>query len=180
MTRHVVETRTHLSRSNFNKCNIYKLHGLTFVGLEVAELDNHVTIVVNCNGVFYPAELCCKSNIIQCYCVDITLEFNHWNCFCEAWRVCILCTGIVLNSAVLYCEKYYITILLGFLIICEYLREDFFVQLMNWETWKRCFNICGNMHLKHSAQTFEQPILPFLVDCVIGEGKQDKFNKNRS
>ena len=45
---------------------------------------------------------------------------------------------------------------------------------------KKCFNICGNMHLKQSAQRFEQPLIPFVVDYIIGEGKQDTFNKNRS
>jgi hypothetical protein len=52
-----VETRTHLSRSNFNKYKTCKLHGLTLVGLGVAVLVNEVTIVVNCCGVAYTVKL---------------------------------------------------------------------------------------------------------------------------
>jgi hypothetical protein len=52
-TRLVVETRNHLSRSNFNKYKIYKMHGLTLVGLGAAVLVNEVTIVVNCYSVAY-------------------------------------------------------------------------------------------------------------------------------
>jgi hypothetical protein len=56
-TRLFVETRTHLSRSNFNKYKIYKLHGLTLVGLGAAVLVNEVMIVVNCCGVAYTVKL---------------------------------------------------------------------------------------------------------------------------
>jgi hypothetical protein len=52
-----VETRTNLSRSNFNKYKIYKLHGLTLVGLGAAVLVNEVTIVVNVYGVAYTVKL---------------------------------------------------------------------------------------------------------------------------
>jgi hypothetical protein len=52
-----VETSTHLSRSKFNKYKIYKLHGLTIVGLGVVVLVNEVTFVVNCYGVAYTMKL---------------------------------------------------------------------------------------------------------------------------
>jgi len=79
--RQVVETRTHLSLSNCNKCKIYKLHGLTLVGVGLAVLVNEVTIVVNCYGVVSPSQECCKSDVSEWYCVDITLEFKYWNYF---------------------------------------------------------------------------------------------------
>jgi len=79
--RHVVETRTHLLRSNCNKFKIYKLHELTLVGLGEAVLVNEVTIVVNCYGVGSPSPECCKNDLIECYCVVITLEFKYMNCF---------------------------------------------------------------------------------------------------
>jgi len=78
-TRHAVETRTHLSGSNCNKCKIYKLHGLTFVGLGETELVNQVKIVVNCYWVVSASQECCKIEVSECNCVDITLQFKYWN-----------------------------------------------------------------------------------------------------
>jgi len=59
---------------------------LTLVGLGESVLVNEVTIVVNCYGVVSPSQDCCKSDLHECYCVDITLEFKYWNNFCEARR----------------------------------------------------------------------------------------------
>ena len=55
-----VETRTHFTSQNFNKCKIYKLHGLTFVGLGEAEIVNEVTIAVNCYGVVSSIKIAAK------------------------------------------------------------------------------------------------------------------------
>jgi hypothetical protein len=70
-----------LSRSNFNKCKIYKLHGLTLVELGEVVRVNEVTIVVNCYGVAMSVQDCCKSDVSECNCVDIKLEFKYWNYF---------------------------------------------------------------------------------------------------
>jgi hypothetical protein len=80
-TRHVVETRTHLLLSNCNKCKIYKLYGLTFVGLVEAVIGNDETIVVKGLGVVSHSQVCCKSDVSEFYCVHITLECNYWNYF---------------------------------------------------------------------------------------------------
>jgi hypothetical protein len=71
-TRHAVVTWIHLLRSKCNTCKIFKCHGLTLVGrehrvLEVAELVNEVTIVVNCYGEISSRTECCKSGINECY-----------------------------------------------------------------------------------------------------------------
>ena len=63
-------TGTHLSRSNFNICKIFKCNGLTLVGTEEADLENDVMIVVNCYDVDSHTYKCCKSDIIQCCCVE--------------------------------------------------------------------------------------------------------------
>ena len=78
---HDVETKTDFSGSTCNKSKIYKLHGLTFAGLGETELVNQVTIVVNCYGIGTPSQECCKSDLSECYCVDITIEFKHMNYF---------------------------------------------------------------------------------------------------
>jgi len=80
-TRHVVETRTHLSQSNFSNCKICKLHGLTLAGFGEAVLVNEVMIVVNCYGEVLPSQECCKNYVNKWYFVDITLEFKFWNYF---------------------------------------------------------------------------------------------------
>jgi len=66
-----------MSRSSCNKCKVYKMHGLTFVGLGETVLVNEVTIVVNCYGVALAIQYCCKSDVSECNCVDITLEFKY-------------------------------------------------------------------------------------------------------
>ena len=68
-----------MSRSNCNKCKIYNLHGLTLVGLGEAVLVNEVTIVVNCYGVALASQESCKSDLSECNCVEITIEFKYWN-----------------------------------------------------------------------------------------------------
>jgi len=37
------------------------------------------------------------------------------------------------------------------------LRKDGLLLLMYREKWKMLLNLCRDMHLKHSAQNFEQP-----------------------
>jgi len=69
-TRHAVVTGTHLSHWICNTCKIFKWHGLTLVGLEEAVLQNDVTIVVNSYDVGWPIHRCCKSDIIECNCVQ--------------------------------------------------------------------------------------------------------------
>jgi hypothetical protein len=102
---------------------MYKLHGLTFVGLVVAGLVNDVTNVVNCYGVVSPSPECCKCDLSDYYCEDITLEFKYWNYFfCGTGRFCTLCTDSLLNSAVPYCEQNYDTIMLVVLLICKIFR----------------------------------------------------------
>jgi len=73
--RHVVVTGIHLSWSDCTTCKIFKWHGLTFVGLEVAELENDVTFVVNCYDVGLPSDGCCKSDVTECYCVQEFVRF---------------------------------------------------------------------------------------------------------
>jgi len=68
---HAFVTGTHLSRSNFNICKIFKCHGLTLVGIEGVDLENDVTIVVNCYGVDSHTRQCCKSDIIECCCLKV-------------------------------------------------------------------------------------------------------------
>ena len=70
-----------MSRRNCNKYKIHNLYGLTLVGLEEAVLVYEVTIVVKCYGVVTASQECCKSDVIECNCVDITLEFKYWNYF---------------------------------------------------------------------------------------------------
>jgi len=67
---HASVTGTHLSRSNFNIYKIFKCHELTLVVIEEAGLENGVTIVVNCYDVESQKQQCCKSDIIECYCVE--------------------------------------------------------------------------------------------------------------
>jgi hypothetical protein len=135
-TRCVVETRTHLSQSNCNKCKIYKLHGLTFVWLGDAVLANEVTIVVNCYGVASPSDVCCKSDVSGYNCVDINLEFKYCGYF--LWGK----TGlhVVHRQFTKFCSNIPWTIsqqvsVSFFWQISKYLRKDFCVFLVNWENW---------------------------------------------
>jgi len=68
-TLHAVVTWTHLSGS-ICTWKIFKWHELTLVGLEEAVLQNDLTIVVNCYDVGWPIHQCCKSDIIECNCVQ--------------------------------------------------------------------------------------------------------------
>ena len=102
-TRHVVETRTHLSGSNSNNCKICKLHGLTLVGLGETVLVNEVTIVVNCYGVVSSSQGCCKSDVIECYFVDSTLELNIWIVFLWGKKRLHICRQLIkFSSAILW------------------------------------------------------------------------------
>jgi hypothetical protein len=48
-------------RSCFHICKIFTWHRLTFVGLEAAEFEKNLTIVVNCFYVGLPTQECCKT-----------------------------------------------------------------------------------------------------------------------
>ena len=65
--RRAVVKGTHLARSICNICKLFEWHGLTLVGLEVAEVENDETFVVNCYDVGSPSYRCCKSDLSECY-----------------------------------------------------------------------------------------------------------------
>jgi hypothetical protein len=48
-------------RSRCHICKIFTWHRLTFVGLEAAEFENNLTIVVNCYYVEWPTQECCET-----------------------------------------------------------------------------------------------------------------------
>jgi len=45
-------------------------HGLTYCGIEGAELDNDVTVVVNCYDGDSPTPHCCKCDICEYYFIE--------------------------------------------------------------------------------------------------------------
>jgi hypothetical protein len=52
---------------------------LTFVGPVGAAYGNVVTVVFNCYDVESPTVPCCKSDINECYCVEVFFEYQYWN-----------------------------------------------------------------------------------------------------
>jgi hypothetical protein len=135
-TRHVVETRTHLLRWNCNECEIYKLYGLTFVGLGEAVLVNEVTILVKCYGVVSASQECCKCDVSECYFVDIMLECKYWNYFLWGKKELHVVNRqfTEFGSTVLWTVLQHVKCWL-FLLLCKFFRKDFCVLLMNWESW---------------------------------------------
>jgi hypothetical protein len=82
------------------------------VGLEGEDLENDVTVVVNCCDTMSPVPACCKSDTRDSYCVELfdIRNMNFQIILCEARKDSIWFTDTLPNSALPYSEKYYNTI----------------------------------------------------------------------
>jgi len=57
------------NKADFLTCFKYSNLELTFICVEGVEVENDVSIVINCYDVELPSPDCCKFNIIEFYCV---------------------------------------------------------------------------------------------------------------